>query len=400
MPKAALGGQPFGGALIKGTAAILRSHIGVGSLRILVPVLLVLAATGAFLFAASPAAAEPIDEIDDLNLPIKVEESRDAPKRVLRQVQGQGVGVTQTSTTLVSNTGETAGPADAQFTFDFAQAFTAGSNSSGYTLTSIQLRLKSTGTQAIFSVAIHADSSGEPAAASLGTLKPTTALTSNYSLVQYNASGNGINLDAGKTYWVVMDTSFIRTTTHFQTTTSGDEDSDGTGWSIADDRLARGSVAIDWSTIVTRSSATYLRVNGYAKATTIDPLSQDPRDPITVTYTNANGIEETVEIRAASAYRDTLYSFFYDSCSLQRSATTLRDYSWRNADGHLMQAKNGWKYVEVQNARGEVTGTRRQTLDECASHGMYVRQQQCSNSDWRDRNPHLLDSWCPTYRTW
>ncbi len=76
---------------MKGTAAILRSHIGVGSLRILVPVLLVLAATGAFLFAASPAAAEPIDEIVDLNIPIEVEEYRDAPKRVLRQGPGDSV---------------------------------------------------------------------------------------------------------------------------------------------------------------------------------------------------------------------------------------------------------------------------------------------------------------------
>ncbi len=276
------------------------------------------------------------------------------------------------------------------FDSDRAQAFTTGSNSAGYTLTSVDLSLKSTHTQAIFTVAIHAGSSAAPVATSLGTLTMTTALTSTGSLVGFDASGTGIELAANSTYWVVIDVSVTSATTAFQVTTSTDEDS-ADGWSIANTHR-KGANTI--------SAAILLRVNGFAKTSTIDPLSQPPRAPITVTYTNANGEEETVEIRAASAERDTLYSFFYDSCSLQRSATTLRDYSWRNADGHLMQAKNGWKYVEVQNSKGEVTGTRRQTLDECASHGMYLRQQNCANEDWRDRNPHLLNSSCPTYRTW
>ena len=36
----------------------------------------------------------------------------------------------------------------------------------------------------------------------------------------------------------------------------------------------------------------------------------------------------------------------------------------------------------------------------CASHKLYVRQQNCASADWLARNPHLHESLCPTYRTW
>ena len=70
--------------------------------------LALLAAAGAFLLVTSPAAAGP--PIDDLNLPIELEETRDVPKRVVRGVQGQGASITaQTSGTLVSNMNVTGG---------------------------------------------------------------------------------------------------------------------------------------------------------------------------------------------------------------------------------------------------------------------------------------------------
>ena len=127
------------------------------------------------------------------------------------------------------------------------------------------------------------------------------------------------------------------------------------------------------------------------------------RAPITVTEGG-----ETLEITALSADRDTLWDYFYDSCQSQRSVTTLRDYTHYTVidlpgggTRELMtQARNGWKWVWVQNAKGEVTGTRPETVTECANHGMYLRQATCANEDWRDRNPHALDSICPTNRTW
>ena len=139
-----------------------------------------------------------------------------------------------------------------------------------------------------------------------------------------------------------------------------------------------------------------------------DTGSGTVRAPITVTYTNADGEEETVENRAASADRETLYDYFYDSCSAVRSLTTVHDYSQyteivtpSGATRTVMtQARNGWKWVWVQDANGAVTGTRPETVSECASHGMYLRQQNCANEEWLRRNPHLHEGTCPDDRTW
>ena len=138
------------------------------------------------------------------------------------------------------------------------------------------------------------------------------------------------------------------------------------------------------------------------------PESGNVRDAVYVTYNNAAGEEVAVEKRAASADRETLWDYFYDSCQLQRSVTTVHDYSQYTeivtpsgtTRTVMTQARNGWKWVWVQNADGAVTGTRAETVTECANHGMYLRQQQCANEDWRDRNPHALIEYCPTDRTW
>ena len=138
------------------------------------------------------------------------------------------------------------------------------------------------------------------------------------------------------------------------------------------------------------------------------PESGKVRDAVYVTYTNSDGEEETVENRAASADRETLWDYFYDSCQSQRSGTTVHDYTQKTVIDLpgggtrevTTQARNGWKWVWVQNANGAVTGTRAQTLTECANHGMYLRQQNCANADWLARNPHLLEGTCPANRTW
>ena len=141
------------------------------------------------------------------------------------------------------------------------------------------------------------------------------------------------------------------------------------------------------------------------------PESGKVRDAVYVTYTNADGEEETVENRAASADRETLWDYFYDSCQGQRSVTTVHDYSQyteieigtppnTSTKRVMTQARNVWKWVWVQDANGAVTGTRAQTLTECTNHGMYLRQQNCANKDWRDLNPHLHEGTCPGDRTW
>ena len=382
---------------MKVTSGILYSYFGLGLLRHTVLVPLALGIALALLFAAGPAAAEgPYDFL----VPIVLEEGRTPPKVVdppgehnLRQVQGSGVGIRQTSKTLVSNTGQS--PDYGDFRSDYAQAFSTGNNNAGYTvytLTAVQLRLRSGGSQPTYSVYITEDSGGRPGE-SLGTLDGPTSLTNPWTLYEFSASGNGINLNASTKYWLVIDSSGPNSAAQVRLTTSPNEDAGKSpGWSIANNSRSRDHGTPTW-TGGTFPWALIFAVDGYE---TTHPY----RDPITVTYTNADGEEETVENRAASADRDTLWQYFYDSCKLQRSSTTLRDYSWRNADGHLMQAKNGWKYVEVQDDDGNVVRTRPQTETECANHGMYLRQQNCANEDWLSWNPHLHEGTCPGNRTW
>ena len=131
------------------------------------------------------------------------------------------------------------------------------------------------------------------------------------------------------------------------------------------------------------------------------------RGPITI---QENG--KTIEIRAASADRDTLYSYFYDSCSLRRSlsnAEVLHDYSqYTEIDlpgggtkRVMTQARNGWKWVWTQDpATGAVTGTRPQTVTECANHGMYQRRAFCENYTDGQLAEGTKENICPTYRTW
>ena len=386
---------------MKVTSATLGPRFGARLLWIAVLVSLALGITLTLVLTRGSAAA---DGPNDFLAPIVLEEGRTPPKvveppsvRVQRQVQGNGASITQTSTTLISNTGKSTGAAAAQFIFDRAQAFTTGSNSSGYTLTSVQLNLREDGSNsAVYTVTLHEDSSGTPSTTSLGTLTTTTALTTTFALVQFDAPGNGISLGANKTYWVLIDVSGTGTDTKTQTTTSDDEDSGGAaGWSIASDHLGRGSAFTDWLVKSTLSSVIHIRVNGSAKtSTTIDRLSQAPRDPIYVTYDG-----QQYEAKAFSAERDTLWDYFESECTRLRSVSDpYRDYSLFDADGRRIQASNGWKYVYVQNSQGDVTGTRAMSIRECTSNKLYQRQQFCEQ--YADRQGPNEQKICPTYRTW
>ncbi len=205
--------------------------------------------------------------------------------------------VTITDPVLVSNTGQTADSLNHGLTVDSAQAFTTGSNSAGYTLTSVQLYLRSTGTEATYSVTLHADSSGTPSTTSLGTLTTTTALTSTFALVQFDASGNGISLDANKTYWVVIDVSAVgSSTTYFRATSSDDEDSGGaTGWSIANVYSWRGFLSTSWTTgVTTQQSAIHIRVNGSVDVdTTVPTLASATVDGTSLVLNYSEALDTT-----------------------------------------------------------------------------------------------------------
>ena len=158
---------------------------------------------------------------------------------------------TQTPVQLVSTIeqseiGSNPGPFDL---YDAAQAFTTGTDTNGYKLTSVGLRLYVVaGTSGwVYSVSVwSATATGSPST-SLGTLtNPALATgTSAYANYTYTESGNGIDLDASTTYVIVVDVTTRGTGTNVVSTSntvSDDEDPDkATGWSIAD-----GSLYRDW----------------------------------------------------------------------------------------------------------------------------------------------------------
>ena len=169
----------------------------------------------------------------------------------------------QTASKLVGNTGQTTN-SHTDFRWHLAQAFTTGSASRGYKLTRADLRLRlRQGAQPTYTVKIHsADSSGNPGA-SLGTLTTSTSLLAGWLNVQFTASGDGIDLAADTTYFVVLvATAGATQYTRWANTTSNAEDGGGAaGWSIAHNTRFRSNTDNSWGAIP--GSAFQLAIYGY-----------------------------------------------------------------------------------------------------------------------------------------
>ena len=168
-----------------------------------------------------------------------------------RQEDGATGQQSNTATTLVSNTGQTTDRTN-NFTSDHAQMFKTGTNADGYKLTSVTLRMASTATTApTYTVTIHEERGPHPPRETttnlLGTLMNPATLPSTAGEVVFNASGDGISLDANKFYWMVIDVSTGDGTTDVTSTTSKDEDSGtATGWSIIDSHNRRSNDSSSW----------------------------------------------------------------------------------------------------------------------------------------------------------
>ncbi len=152
---------------------------------------------------------------------------------------------TPTPGALVSNHGQ-ADDGTAAFANDLAQPFTTGSNTPGYKLTSVEVVGKSTGTAPSYSAAIHEDSSNAPGT-KVGDLS-APALAATDAVIKFAASGDGLDLDAATTYWLVIDNSTETTTATIKRTSSTAEDMGAAaGWSIGDSRLFRAFGATAWT---------------------------------------------------------------------------------------------------------------------------------------------------------
>jgi len=172
------------------------------------------------------------------------------------------------SQVLVSTIGQTDGtPSTLQL--DHAQAFTTGSNSTGYTLNSVEVEFSTTSTTAngLFTVSIHSDTNGTPGVSVGALTNPTLVNSSSASVVTFTSSG-GINLAANTTYWIVFDsTSTGLATTALKNTNADTEDAGAaSGWSIADTSHSRiATFSGGWTSYFGTKK---LRINGVAKATT------------------------------------------------------------------------------------------------------------------------------------
>ena len=166
---------------------------------------------------------------------------------------------------LVGNTGVSGAVFDSPFTQDRAQGFRTGSNSAGYKLTRVDLRLKSSASTApTYSVTVQGDASSLPDGTSLGTLTTSSSLSSSYALLGFYASGDGISLDPSTDYFVVLDVSTGAADTDVESVLSIVNDPDAAmGWTIASGHRFRSNSASAWDSA--ESTVTLkLNIHGYS----------------------------------------------------------------------------------------------------------------------------------------
>ena len=174
----------------------------------------------------------------------------------------------QTVTTLVSNIGQDATASKlSSFTFDLGQGFTTGTDTAGYTLGSVDIRLESINPNDVSGSAIPTVSivEGTPTGTVVATLLPPASLTANTTAdYTFTAQANP-TLTASTTYYVVIE--FGDATIAMLRTNLNSEDSVGeSDWSIADDLHWRN--ASSTGNFSTATSILLIKVKGTTGTTT------------------------------------------------------------------------------------------------------------------------------------
>ena len=180
----------------------------------------------------------------------------------------------QATQTFVSNLGQADGPA-AALSNDYAQAFTTGSNSHGYSLRSVDVEFSviQAGLSSSLTASIHADSGGSPGS-SLGTLtNPVSFPVSSSDQTLTFTSSAGIDLAANTTYFLVIDLSSAESASLMRLTGSDSEDGGGqAGWSIGDGFSRRAwNTTGAWSTF---ASSMKLSLGGVSKPFLVSNFGQ------------------------------------------------------------------------------------------------------------------------------
>jgi len=159
---------------------------------------------------------------------------------------GSDTARAQTATTLVSNTGQTAGANSAIVGFlgatNFEQGalFTTGANAGGYTLSAVDVFLHSTSASSSPKVSIYSTTAAGLPDSELHVLTNPASITSN-AVNTFTAPAN-TTLAANTTFAVVFKQTGGSGSWSASSTTTGDEDAGAaSGWSITDGRVSRNA---------------------------------------------------------------------------------------------------------------------------------------------------------------
>ena len=174
-----------------------------------------------------------------------------------------GVAHAQTSRVLVSNVGKSDDGNLLISTEDLAQGFTTGSDSAGYTLTSIDIHFQSGGSFISAVVRKTNPATGDLVATLTGPSFPLIG-----SGTQTFTAPSNTSLDASTEYFVVLDNPGGSNGLSSWTTDDDGEDAGGeAGWSINDSSHRR--TASSTGSFSASARAIKIRVNGYTKPTSV-----------------------------------------------------------------------------------------------------------------------------------
>ncbi len=202
---------------------------------------------------------------------------------------GLGHATPASADVLVSNIGQTqAQSGNGSFFSTHAQEFTTGSNAEGYTLESIEVRLRGTYTSqqiAALTAELWSASSGNPNT-KVADLTTPSSLSSGIATF---AAPNGTTLTASTVYFVVLYSSIGHANRPHVTLSNNQDSGAATGWSIGDfARTAsnvRNPVGATWTS---EARSLLIRVNG-AVATSTSNTNANLSALTASTHTSATG---------------------------------------------------------------------------------------------------------------
>ena len=260
----------------------------------------------------------------------------------------------QTVTTFVSNTAQGSGGASNHFQ---AQRFATGTNTGGYTISEVQVRLNTTASRST-SVKIRKNNATNKPGDLVATLTNPGTLTGG-SENTFTAPPD-TTLDASTNYWISVNEGItIAGDRASVARTTSDVETGETGWSIDNTRLTRSSETAGWST--NSQGPLVIAVKGTANPTTTSSdatlsaltLSKGTLSPTfssgVTTYTASVGDSVSRIKVTGTAADDANASVAY----LDVDGNLLTDAD--AADGHQVDLDVGDNVIQVQVTAEDTT---------------------------------------------